>query len=88
MELGWFYSPRQIARYFPSRFTSLKPPRQKLGNPWTIIKQLDKHQWSMFLCGWLSWAWDAFDFFTVSLTRKYYKHLHQRSTASDVKSAQ
>ena len=24
MELGWFYSPRQIAKYFPSRFTTLK----------------------------------------------------------------
>jgi SHS family lactate transporter-like MFS transporter len=70
MELGWFYSPRQIARYFPSRVTSLKPPRAKLDNPWVVIKQLDKHQWAMFFCGFLSWAWDAFDFFTVSLTRK------------------
>lgn len=67
MELGWFYSGRQIARYVPSRVTSLKPPRSKLTNPWTIVRSLDKHQWSMFLVGWLSWAWDAFDFFTVSL---------------------
>lgn len=68
MELGWFYSPRQIAHYFPSRITSLKPPRAKLDNPWKIIRQLDSHQWAMFCCGLLSWAWDAFDFFTVSLT--------------------
>jgi len=67
MELGWFYSGGQIARYIPGRITTLKPPRSKLTNPWTIIRSLDSHQWSMFLIGWLSWAWDAFDFFTVSL---------------------
>ena len=68
MELGWFYSPQQIARYVPSRVTSLKPPRAELKNPIAIIRQLDKHHWAMFGIGFLSWAWDAFDFFTVSLT--------------------
>lgn len=29
---------------------------------------LDRHQWLMFLAGFLGWTWDAFDFFTVSLT--------------------
>lgn len=32
------------------------------------MRQLDRHQWLMFLVGWFGWAWDAFDFFTVSLT--------------------
>ncbi|KAI6871853.1 hypothetical protein D0864_09907 [Hortaea werneckii] len=68
MELGWFYSPKQILHYFPSRFTSLKPPRQPLKNPWTILKQLDSHQWNLFLVGLAGWSWDAFDFFTVSMT--------------------
>lgn len=45
MAAGWFYSPKQILHYFPNRITSLKPPRQPLKNPWTILKQLDGHQW-------------------------------------------
>ena len=40
----------------------------KLRNPIAILSELDAHQWMMFLCGWISWVWDAFDFFTVSLT--------------------
>lgn len=70
MDAGWFYSPNQIARYIPSRITSLKPPAAKLKNPWTIIRSLDAHQWNMFLIGFAGWTWDAFDFFTVSLCRK------------------
>ncbi|EXJ59258.1 MFS transporter, SHS family, lactate transporter [Cladophialophora yegresii CBS 114405] len=68
MAAGWFYSPRQIARYLLTRPTSLKPPRSHVRNPYTILKELDKHQWLMFLAGFLGWTWDAFDFFTVSLT--------------------
>lgn len=68
MAAGWFYSPSQIKRYFLTRVTSLKPPRTKLGNPYRILKELDKHQWLMFAAGFLGWTWDAFDFFTVSLT--------------------
>lgn len=67
MELGWFYSPRQIAKYIPGRVTSLRPPRTKLRNPWAIVRLLDGHQWAMFGIGFVSWTWDAFDFFTVSL---------------------
>lgn len=67
MDAGFFYSPSQIARYIPSRITSLKPPAKKLQNPWKVIRSLDAHQWSMFLVGFSGWAWDAFDFFTVSM---------------------
>ncbi len=68
MAAGWFYSPSQIAKYLITRPTSLKPPRSKLGNPIRILSQLDRHQWLMFSVGFLGWTWDAFDFFTVSLT--------------------
>ncbi|KAI9874503.1 MAG: hypothetical protein M1830_009680 [Pleopsidium flavum] len=68
MAAGWFYSPKQIAHYFLTRPTSLKPPRNKLGNPIRILRELDRHQWLMFFAGFLGWTWDAFDFFTVSLT--------------------
>lgn len=68
MAAGWFYSPKQIGRYLLSRPTSLKPPRAKLRNPIHILAELDRHQWLMFFAGFWGWAWDAFDFFTVSLT--------------------
>jgi MFS transporter, SHS family, lactate transporter len=68
MAAGWFYSPKQIWHYLLTRPTSLKPPRAKLRNPIHILAELDKHQWLMFTAGFLAWAWDAFDFFTVSLT--------------------
>ncbi|KAI1426300.1 carboxylic acid transporter [Xylaria sp. FL1777] len=67
MAAGWFYSPQQIRHYFATRLTSLKPPRTKLRNPIHVLKDLDRHQWLMFSVGFLSWTWDAFDFFTVSL---------------------
>ena len=70
MDAGWFYSPSQIARYIPSRITSLKPPAAgRVKNPWKIIRTLDAHQWNMFLVGFAGWTWDAFDFFTVSMCR-------------------
>ncbi|RMY63962.1 hypothetical protein D0863_10166 [Hortaea werneckii] len=67
MRAGWFYSPSQIGRYALSRVPTLKPPRTKLKNPYTVLRQLNKHQWNMFAVGWVAWVWDSFDFFTVSL---------------------
>jgi hypothetical protein len=68
MAAGWFYSPTQIYNYILSRPATLKPPRSRLRNPVSVLKELDRHQWLMFLGGFLGWTWDAFDFFTVSLT--------------------
>ena len=61
MEVGWFYSWSQIKRYFSTRVSSLVPARgQRLSNPLTILKQLNRHQWLMFSVGFLAWMWDAF----------------------------
>lgn len=68
MAAGWFYSPSQIGRYILTRFTSLKPPRNKIRNPISVLRELTTHQWLMFLVGFLGWTWDSFDFFTVSMT--------------------
>ncbi|KAI1745617.1 carboxylic acid transporter [Xylaria scruposa] len=67
MDAGWFYSPKQIKRYFATRLTSLRPPKTRLRNPIHVLSDLDRHQWLMFSVGFLGWTWDAFDFFTVSL---------------------
>ncbi|KAI1506624.1 carboxylic acid transporter [Biscogniauxia marginata] len=66
MEAGWFYSPGQIRRYFMTRVTSLKPPKTKLLSPVSVLRNLDRHQWLMFVVGFLSWTWDSFDFATVT----------------------
>ncbi|OAQ60656.1 carboxylic acid transporter [Pochonia chlamydosporia 170] len=67
MEAGWFYSPRQIARYAATRVTSLKPPKARVNNPVRVLAELNGYQWSMFFLGFIAWVWDAVDFFTVSL---------------------
>ncbi|KAJ5797627.1 uncharacterized protein N7503_006923 [Penicillium pulvis] len=68
MAAGWFYSPSQITRYFATRVSSLKPPKNELRNPYAILRELTAHQWLMFAAGFLGWTWDSFDFFTVSMT--------------------
>lgn len=55
-------------RYLATRLTTLKPAMEKLENPITLLRMLNKKQWLFFLCSFIAWTWDAFDFFTVSLT--------------------
>ncbi|MCJ1282211.1 hypothetical protein MMC26_001534 [Xylographa opegraphella] len=55
-------------RYIATRLPTLKPPMHKVANPFTLLRMLNRQQWLFFLIGFLGWSWDAFDFFTVSLT--------------------
>jgi MFS transporter, SHS family, lactate transporter len=57
-----------IGRYFATRLPTLKPPMAKAPNPLKLVRMLSLHQWLFFLVAFLAWTWDAFDFFTVSLT--------------------
>lgn len=68
MDAGWFYSRSQVIRYLSTRFSSLVPPRTKVRNPISILRELSKHQWLLFSCGFLAKAWDAFDQYSVPLT--------------------
>ncbi|KAK3699723.1 Carboxylic acid transporter [Vermiconidia calcicola] len=62
-------APRMSAgRYLATRFSTLKPPMDRLENPITLLGLLNVKQWMFFLVAFLGWTWDAFDFFTVSLT--------------------
>jgi MFS transporter, SHS family, lactate transporter len=56
------------ARYFGTRFTTLMPPMTKAPNPIRLLRQLNGQQWLFFSVAFFAWTWDAFDFFTVSLT--------------------
>lgn len=57
-----------IGEYLRRRITTLKPPMNKAPNPIKALMLLNRKQWLFFLIGFLGWTWDAFDFFTVSLT--------------------
>ncbi|OJD19648.1 hypothetical protein AJ78_00380 [Emergomyces pasteurianus Ep9510] len=68
MDAGWFYSPRQIQHYFTTRISSLKPPKTDSRNPFHILRGLNRHQWLMFLVGYLAWVWDGFDYFSICVS--------------------
>ncbi|OQO07256.1 hypothetical protein B0A48_07826 [Cryoendolithus antarcticus] len=55
-------------KYLATRITTLKPPMDKVENPLTLLRLLSTKQWLFFTCSFIAWTWDAFDFFTVSLT--------------------
>lgn len=57
-----------VGRYFATRISTLKPPMHKAPNPFKLLAMLNFQQWMFFLVAFLAWSWDAFDFFTVSLT--------------------
>lgn len=40
----------------------------KAPNPIRLLRLLSFQQWMFFLVAFIAWTWDAFDFFTVSLT--------------------
>jgi hypothetical protein len=55
-------------RYAATRLTTLKPAHDTVPNPLTLLRMLNLQQWLFFLVAFFAWSWDAFDFFTVSLT--------------------
>ncbi|KAJ5649990.1 uncharacterized protein N7484_003713 [Penicillium longicatenatum] len=57
-----------IGRYFATRIPTLVPPMNKAPNPFQALMLLNCQQWLFFWVAFLGWSWDAFDFFTVSLT--------------------
>lgn len=54
--------------YAATRLTTLAPARDPVPNPFTLLRMLNLQQWLFFLVAFFAWSWDAFDFFTVSLT--------------------
>lgn len=57
-----------VSRYLATRIPTLKPPMDPLENPFKLLALLNFKQWMFFLVAFIGWTWDAFDFFTVSLT--------------------
>jgi len=61
-------SKMSIGEYAATRITTLKPPMSQVPNPFKLLRLLNRKQWLFFLVAFCGWTWDAFDFFTVSLT--------------------
>lgn len=57
-----------VGRYVATRIPTLKPANDKVPNPIALLRMLNLQQWLFFFVAFFAWAWDAFDFFTVSLT--------------------
>lgn len=57
-----------VGEYLRRRVTTLKPPMNPAPNPIKALMLLNRQQWLFFTVAFLAWTWDAFDFFTVSLT--------------------
>ena len=62
------YEHMSVGRYLVTRLPTLKPPMRKAPNPFRLLALLNFQQWMFFLVAFIAWSWDAFDFFTVSLT--------------------
>jgi len=67
--------------YLGSRLSSLKPPMNNAPNPIKLIMMLNRTQWAFFGVAFFAWSWDAFDFFTVSLTAGDLSKTFGKSTA-------
>ncbi|KAK3399640.1 major facilitator superfamily domain-containing protein [Sordaria brevicollis] len=57
-----------IGQYVKTRFTTLKPTMRPAPNPIRLLRMITGRQWAFFGVAFFAWTWDAFDFFTVSLT--------------------
>ncbi|KAF2401699.1 H+ symporter family protein [Trichodelitschia bisporula] len=57
-----------IGAYIATRLPRLLPTLDPAPNPFALLALLNTQQWLAFLVAFLAWSWDAFDFFTVSLT--------------------
>jgi hypothetical protein len=52
-------SPEKMSasRYIATRFSSLKPPMDRVENPISLLASLNKQQWLFFLIAFLGWTW-------------------------------
>ncbi|CRG89039.1 Carboxylic acid transporter protein homolog [Talaromyces islandicus] len=67
-ENAHFEEKMTVGRYLATRVTTLVPPMNKAPNPFKALMLLNKQQWLFFFIAFWGWTWDAFDFFSVSIT--------------------
>ncbi|KAJ9609856.1 Carboxylic acid transporter [Cladophialophora chaetospira] len=57
-----------VGQYLSTRISTLKPTFTIPPNPFKLLGMLTRKNWLFFGVAMAGWTWDAFDFFTVSLT--------------------
>ncbi|KAK7926591.1 H+ symporter family protein [Apiospora marii] len=57
-----------VGKYLATRVSTLKPAMASAPNPIKLLRMLTRQNWAFFAVAFVAWTWDAFDFFTVSLT--------------------
>lgn len=66
------FTVSSISRYLSTRLITLKPPsftqHKHLLNPIPAIRLISRKQWGFIMIAFAAWTWDAYDFFTVSLS--------------------
>ena len=70
-----------VGQYLATRLSTLKPAMATAPNPFRLLALLNTQQWLFFGVGFIGWTWDAFDFFTVSLTVSDLAKTFDRSNA-------
>lgn len=64
--------PAAIRHYLATRPSTLVPPpfheKKHLLNPFPALRLISRRQWSFIGVAFFGWTWDAFDFFSVSMT--------------------
>lgn len=68
-------------QYIKTRLPTLKPRMDKTANPFRLLATLSRQQWQFFAVAFFAWTWDAFDFFSVSLTVTDLSETFGRTTA-------
>lgn len=48
-----------VGRYFATRFPTLRPRMDKVENPITLLRMLNRKQWLFFLVAFFGWTWDV-----------------------------
>lgn len=69
------FSSQSIAKYFKTRFSTLFVPKEELAqyswsdiyNPFSVLSELNRKNWGYFILAFWIWAFDALDYFAVSL---------------------
>nr|QFR37151.1 MFS transporter [Cyberlindnera americana] len=67
------YTLEDTKTYLKTRFTTLIPSKEEWEqekshvNPMPGLRAMSWREWQFFLIGFISWTWDAFDFFATSL---------------------
>lgn len=71
-ETGPDLSSKAIIEYFATRLPTLRPPtfstKRHQINPFPALAEINGKTWLFIGVAFLGWTWDAFDFFSVSLT--------------------